>query len=100
MKITEEKVLEILGDKGPLAAKVENFKPREEQQQMSVAVNSAINCGENLIVEAGTGVGKTFAYLIPAVLSDMQVVLSTGTKNLQDQLFKRDLPAILKILEI
>ena len=100
MKITQEKVLETLGDKGPLAAKIKNFKPREEQQQMSVAVNNAIHCGENLIVEAGTGVGKTFAYLIPAVLSDMQVVLSTGTKNLQDQLFKRDLPAILKILDM
>ncbi|TQV77495.1 ATP-dependent DNA helicase [Aliikangiella marina] len=89
-----------LGESGPFAKHNPKFKPREEQQAMAQAVHDAIVNGENLLVEAGTGVGKTFAYLLPALLSEKQVVISTGTKNLQDQLFKRDLPALLKILEI
>ena len=99
MSISDELVRDILGDDGVLAKNNENFKAREEQQAMSIAVNQAIQSQQNLLVEAGTGVGKTFAYLIPAVLSEQQVVISTGTKNLQDQLFKRDLPNVLKLLE-
>ncbi len=90
----------MLGNEGPFAKANPSFKSRAEQQAMSVAVNQAINESSNLLVEAGTGVGKTFAYLLPAILSGQQVVVSTGTKNLQDQLFKRDLPAILKVLEL
>ncbi len=100
LKITEQQILDKLGDDGPFAQANERFKARKVQQQMSVAVNHAIQSKQNLIVEAGTGVGKTFAYLLPALLSGKQVVVSTGTKNLQEQLFKRDLPNILKILEL
>lgn len=100
MKITESQINDLLGNNGPFAKAKDNFKARKEQQTMAVAVNKAIQSGENLVVEAGTGVGKTFAYLAPALMSEKQVVVSTGTKNLQDQLFKRDLPALLKILEI
>jgi ATP-dependent DNA helicase DinG len=98
LSISQQEVFELLGNDGPFAQNKANFKPRAEQQTMSMAVNQAINDGTDLIVEAGTGVGKTFAYLLPAILSDKQVVISTGTKNLQEQLFKRDLPSILKIL--
>ncbi len=98
MIASDADILELLGDAGPFAAAKENFKPRKEQQTMAIAVNQAILEKTNLLVEAGTGVGKTFAYLLPAILSEEQIVVSTGTKNLQDQLYKRDLPAILKIL--
>ena len=99
-KLSQQKIEFLLGDKGPFAEANPNFKSRPEQVAMSSAVNKAINQSTNLLVEAGTGVGKTFAYLLPALKSEQQVVVSTGTKNLQDQLFKRDLPAILKILEL
>jgi ATP-dependent DNA helicase DinG len=99
-KLSQQKIKELLGDDGPFAKANPNFKSRDEQIAMSEAVNQAINNKNNLLVEAGTGVGKTFAYLLPALISEQQVVVSTGTKNLQDQLFKRDLPAILKILEL
>ncbi|WP_444994011.1 ATP-dependent DNA helicase [Aliikangiella sp. IMCC44359] len=100
MSSSEVEIIELLSDSGPFAKANENFKTRREQQEMATAVNNAIQSSENLLVEAGTGVGKTFAYLLPALLSDKQVVISTGTKNLQDQLFKRDLPVILKIMQI
>jgi len=100
LKITNQQVIDCLSEDGDFALANPNFKPREVQQQMAVAVNDAIQSQTNLVVEAGTGVGKTFAYLLPALLSEKQLVVSTGTKNLQDQLFKRDLPAILKILNL
>lgn len=100
MKVSEERILESLGNNGEFAKNNPQFEPRQVQQEMAVAVNQAIQSKTNLIIEAGTGVGKTFAYLLPALLSDKQVVVSTGTKNLQDQLYKRDLPNILKVLEI
>jgi ATP-dependent DNA helicase DinG len=100
VKVTKEQILESLGDNGPFAQANKNFKARDVQQQMSVAVNEAIQNKKNLVIEAGTGVGKTFAYLLPALLSEKQLVVSTGTKNLQEQLFKRDLPNILKVLKL
>ena len=100
MKIDDDRVRQLLGDDGDFAQANENFKSRDEQQAMAVAVNQAINNQQNLLVEAGTGVGKTFAYLIPALLSGQQVVISTGTKNLQNQLFNRDLPGALKVLNL
>jgi len=100
LKVSEERILESLGNNGEFAKNNPQFEPRQVQQEMAVAVNQAIQSKTNLIIEAGTGVGKTFAYLLPALLSDKQVVVSTGTKNLQDQLYKRDLPNILKVLEI
>jgi ATP-dependent DNA helicase DinG len=100
LKISDQHIADSLGDNGEFANSNPSFKSRAEQQQMAIAVNQAIQNQSNLVVEAGTGVGKTFAYLLPALLSGKQVVVSTGTKNLQDQLFKRDLPTILKILEL
>jgi ATP-dependent DNA helicase DinG len=83
-----------LGPDGPFAAQVEGFAPREVQRQMAAAVERAIEDGAELVVEAGTGTGKTFAYLVPALLSGKRVIVSTGTKTLQDQLFHRDLPRV------
>lgn len=85
---------------GALAKHVHKYRSRQIQIDMAMAVCEAIETRTNLIVEAGTGVGKTFAYLIPALLSGKQVLLSTGSKNLQDQLFYKDLPALLSILQL
>lgn len=74
------------------------FSPRAGQQAMAQAVARAIDDAATLVVEAGTGVGKTFAYLVPALLSGRKVVISTATKALQDQLFERDLPQLLHLL--
>lgn len=67
---------------------------------MATRVSETLQKGDNLVVEAGTGVGKTYAYLVPALLSGKQVIVSTGSKNLQEQLFFKDLPALLNILGI
>ncbi|HRA36605.1 MAG TPA: ATP-dependent DNA helicase [Pseudomonadota bacterium] len=87
-----------LGPDGPFAANVPDFAPREVQQRMAAAVEEAIANNEELVVEAGTGTGKTFAYLVPALLSGLRVIVSTGTKTLQDQLFHRDLPRVREVL--
>jgi len=79
---------------GPLAAAVSGFKLRTEQLEMSEAIAQAIESTGILVAEAGTGTGKTFAYLVPALLAGGKVIVSTGTKTLQDQLFNRDLPAV------
>jgi ATP-dependent DNA helicase DinG len=83
---------------GPLARAQARFKPRAGQLDMALAVARTIVTGGALVVEAGTGVGKTFAYLVPALLSGERVLLSTATKTLQDQLFSRDLPQLLREL--
>ncbi len=88
----------LLGAAGPLAGVLEGFSPRAQQQAMSEAVAKALNEGEALVVEAGTGVGKTFAYLAPALVFGGKVLVSTGTKNLQDQLFQKDLPLLKRAL--
>lgn len=85
---------ELFGEHGRLAERLDNFSVRSEQLQMAEEVAHAIVERTPLIVEAGTGVGKTFAYLVPALLSNRRVVISTGTRSLQDQLFNRDLPMI------
>ncbi len=90
----------IFSEEGLLSNHLENFRYRPQQRSMSDAVESALNNYSQLIVEAGTGVGKTFAYLIPALLSKQKVVISTGTKHLQDQLYFKDLPTVLKILKL
>src|SRR5262245_15287569 len=89
-----------LGAHGPFADKIKNFQVREQQLEMAEAVETAIRNAETLIVEAGTGTGKTFAYLVPALLAGERVIISTGTKNLQDQLFHRDLPAVCDAMDI
>jgi ATP-dependent DNA helicase DinG len=84
----------LLGSDGPLAASLPGFSPRLEQQQMAEAVAAAIAAREHLVVEAGTGTGKTFAYLLPALQSRLKVIISTGTRHLQDQLYGKDLPVV------
>ena len=83
---------------GLLSSSTQNFIPRAGQTQMALAVGHAIDEASQLVVEAGTGVGKTYAYLVPALLSGERVLLSTATKALQDQLFGRDLPELVGIL--
>ncbi len=83
---------------GAFARALEGFAPRASQQQMAAAVADAIADGEDLVVEAGTGTGKTFAYLVPALQAGCRTVVSTGTRHLQDQLFHRDLPLVCEAL--
>lgn len=85
---------DILANDGPLARLVDGYSPRVHQLEMAESIATALSAGESLICEAGTGTGKTFAYLIPAVLSGLKVIISTGTRHLQDQLFNRDLPLV------
>ena len=89
---------EILGPGGPLADTLPGYTTRTQQIGMAEHVASALAAKRQLIVEAGTGTGKTFAYLVPALTSGRRVIISTGTKALQDQLFHRDLPAICAAL--
>ncbi|HVL36877.1 MAG TPA: ATP-dependent DNA helicase [Burkholderiales bacterium] len=83
---------------GPLAEAIPGFQRRAEQVQMAEAIEEAIRTTGLLVAEAGTGTGKTFAYLVPALLAGGKVIVSTGTKTLQDQLFERDLPAVRRAL--
>ncbi|MBX9871913.1 MAG: ATP-dependent DNA helicase [Burkholderiaceae bacterium] len=83
---------------GVLARTVDTFQPRAGQTEMALAVADAIAERSVLVAEAGTGVGKTYAYLVPALLSGVRVLLSTATKTLQDQLFARDLPRLTQAL--
>ena len=89
---------EIFGPDGPLAEALDGYTVREQQVAMAEHVAAALAGHDQLIIEAGTGTGKTFAYLGPALLSGRRVIVSTGTKALQDQLFHRDLPAICSAL--
>lgn len=82
----------------PLSRSVEEFNPRQGQIDMALAIARTMETGGVLVVEAGTGVGKTFSYLVPALLSGERVLLSTATKTLQDQLFGRDLPHLISAL--
>jgi ATP-dependent DNA helicase DinG len=84
----------IFGAGGPLAPAVGSFKPRQSQTEMAKAIAHAMSTQGTLIAEAGTGTGKTFAYLVPALLWGGKTIVSTGTKNLQDQLFSRDIPNV------
>ncbi|NNG12490.1 MAG: ATP-dependent DNA helicase [Halobacteria archaeon] len=90
---------EPLGEEGPLARTVPGFSPRAPQQEMAAAVAAAIEAQHKLIVEAGTGTGKTFAYLMPALDSGKKIIISTGTRHLQDQLYRHDLPVVRDALQ-
>ncbi len=90
----------IFGPQGPLAQRIPAFRQRESQVEMARLVAEAIEHAGVLIAEAGTGTGKTFAYLVPALLSGGKTIISTGTKTLQDQLFHRDLPTVREALNI
>jgi len=95
-----ETAAEVLGLDGSMSRCIDGFQPRTQQQEMAEAVEKTIADYGTLICEAGTGTGKTFAYLVPALLSGQKVVVSTGTKNLQDQLFQKDLPLVRKALSV
>jgi len=96
--VIREAVAQALSAGGALASRVPGFRPRDAQQAMAEAVASAIEADETLVVEAGTGIGKTFAYLVPALLSGRKVIIATGTRTLQDQLYQRDLPTVAESL--
>ena len=92
----EDKVRDAFAQDGALSRAAEQFRERSGQTEMAMAVARTIDQGGVLVVEAGTGVGKTFSYLVPALLSGERVLLSTATKTLQDQLFGRDLPRLVE----
>lgn len=94
-----DNIQSIFSATGELSRHIAGFRPRTEQVEMAEAVQRAINHKETLVVEAGTGTGKTFAYLAPALLAKKKTIISTGSKNLQDQLFNRDLPTIKQALK-
>lgn len=98
MKITE-KIENAFSPSGTLSKNIKGFRPRTAQLEMAQAVGRALKFANSAVIEAGTGTGKTFAYLVPALLSGKKTIISTGSKNLQDQLFNRDLPTIQKALK-
>jgi ATP-dependent DNA helicase DinG len=90
----DEEIDRLFSAGGPLAPAVGSFSPRTSQTEMAKAIATAIDGQKVLVAEAGTGTGKTFAYLVPALLWGGKTIVSTGTKNLQDQLFLRDIPTV------
>jgi ATP-dependent DNA helicase DinG len=90
----------LLESDGPFSEALDGFAPREAQIRMADAVERTLSRGACLVAEAGTGIGKTLAYLVPALLSGERVIISTGTKTLQDQLYFRDLPLVIGALDI
>ncbi|HDL5700082.1 TPA: ATP-dependent DNA helicase [Mannheimia haemolytica] len=95
----DDKIQHAFSENGLLSQNISGFRPRQAQLEMAQAVAKAVKFATPVVVEAGTGTGKTFAYLVPALLSGKKTILSTGSKNLQDQLFNRDLPTIQKALK-
>src|SRR5258708_16397080 len=88
---------DVLGPSGLLSEKLPSFQFRHEQIEAAEAIDEAFRCGQHALVEAGTGVGKTLAYLVPAVRAiknGKKVVVSTHTINLQSQLFNKDIPLV------
>ncbi len=90
--------VDVLGPDGVFARSIAGFAARAGQRELTAAIEQAIATRDSLIAEAGTGTGKTYAYLVPALLSGRRVIVSTGTKALQDQLFQRDLPRVCSTL--
>lgn len=95
-----DRVARAFAEGGPLARRIPDFEPRPGQLAMAVAVAEVLERGGTLLVEAGTGTGKTLAYLVPAILSGQRVLVSTGTKTLQDQIFYKDLPMLRAALNV
>lgn len=96
----QTQIEEFFASDGKLAKVIPNYLPRIAQIEMAEAIAQSIENKEHVIVEAGTGTGKTFAYLVPAILSGKKVIVSTGTKNLQDQLFNKDIPLIREAMTV
>ncbi|MEH6503456.1 MAG: ATP-dependent DNA helicase [Cycloclasticus sp.] len=90
----------IFGSNGELVKVIKGFQPREGQLSMAQAIEQAIERQTHLVAEAGTGTGKTFAYLVPAILSGKKTIISTGTRNLQDQIFEKDFPLVRDALKV
>ena len=95
---SELNIIDVLGPDGILGEQIDGFQSRESQLAMAELISQSISNCENYIIEASTGIGKSFAYLVPAFLSDKKVLISTGTRNLQDQLFQKDIPLIRKTI--
>jgi ATP-dependent DNA helicase DinG len=89
-----------LGKNGALSLVIPGFAPRQGQTEMALAIERTLSDRSVFIAEAGTGIGKTFAYLVPVLASAGKAIISTGTKHLQDQLFKKDLPTLIKALKV
>jgi ATP-dependent DNA helicase DinG len=98
LSLLQQRVAETLSKHGALAQAVTGFQPRDGQTDMAMAVTQTLEQGGQLVVEAGTGVGKTYAYLVPVLLSGQRALVSTATKALQDQLFSRDIPRLVEVL--
>ena len=100
MTMNEIFIKEFFSEKGDLSNNIDGYRVRQEQIDISILIDEAITHKKKLIVEAGTGIGKTFAYLVPAFLSGGKIIISTATKNLQDQLFTKDIPMIRDALKV
>lgn len=100
MIMNEIFIKEFFSEKGDLSNNIDGYRVRQEQIDISILIDEAITHKKKLIVEAGTGIGKTFAYLVPAFLSGGKIIISTATKNLQDQLFTKDIPMIRDALKV
>ncbi len=97
--MNRESITQFFAEGGNLSQAIEGYQPRDEQIMMAEAIAKAVEEHDTLIVEAGTGTGKTFAYLVPALLSKRKTLVSTGTKHLQDQLFEKDIPLLQKLIK-
>ena len=98
--MSERSLSDIFSADGPLASLSEGYRVRPSQVELALAVEQTIESGGTLVAEAGTGTGKTWAYLVPALLGSGKVLVSTGTRTLQDQLFGRDLPRVREALGV
>jgi ATP-dependent DNA helicase DinG len=94
------KLKSVFASDGPLSRHIPGYRARDQQLEMAQAIAETIEQNGLLVAEAGTGTGKTFAYLVPALLTGGKVIVSTGTKTLQDQLFNRDIPSVRKALNV
>ncbi len=95
---SEIDVNDVLGEDGIIKQYIAGFQPRQSQLAMAQLIEQAIAEKQSKVIEASTGIGKSFAYLVPAFLSSGKILISTGTKNLQDQLYKKDIPLINKTI--
>jgi ATP-dependent DNA helicase DinG len=95
-----ERVADVFSADGPLARGLPDFEPRSGQVEMAKAIATTFENGGVVLAEAGTGTGKTLAYLVPAILSGGRVLISTGTKNLQEQIYSKDIPALRDALDV
>src|SRR5690606_16380372 len=100
MSVLSDRSRDALAEGGALAEAIPAFAPRPGQQRLAEAVAEAFESRANLLAEAGTGTGKTYAYLVPALLSGLKTIVSTGTRALQDQLYHRDLPRVRDALGV